>query len=254
MKVKIQIVLVVILLQIIVMTNAGCFDSESKPAVLGDYAKHYLQDSKYPKLLIEIDYVQGNSPSNQAINILEDKINKHCDKQQILIDKDSFSSSKSTYSDEDIRELEDEHRDNFNGNEIIVAYILYVNGRYSENEDVLGIAYGPSSIVIFIEQINGINIPWWATTFIDHTDYEKSVLVHEFGHLLAMVNIGYQSERAHESASPYENHCIHEDCVMYHSIETVSIVNLISRDDPIPPYDFYHDCEDDLKKLKSGDY
>jgi predicted Zn-dependent protease len=234
------------------VANSGCFESEKEPEVLGDYAKYYLQGSKYTKIIIEIDYVEGYAPSSQAQSCLRNTINQYCDKQSIHEEKDGFSSAESSYSDEDIRALENDHRDRQKSGDTIVVYILYLNGKYAENEDVLGLAYGPSSIAIFMERIYEIEIPWWATSFIDHTDYEKSVVVHEFGHLLALVNIGYQSDRSHESSN--EHHCIHEECVMYYAIETVSIIDLITTEDPEPPYEFCTDCQHDLGKIKSGEY
>ncbi len=248
---KSKTVLIIILLHIIVISNAGCFESDNPP-VLGDYAKHYLQDSKYTRLIVEIDYVDGYAPSNVALDTLESRIKSYCDKEEVLILQKRFSTSKSSYSEDDIKNLEDEQRDYHNKGSDVVAYVLYLNGAYQKDDDVLGLAYGPSSIAIFKEKIDSINIPFWATSLVDHTDYEKSVLVHEFGHLLALVNIGYESEINHESS--YTHHCVHDDCVMYHSVETVSIITLITQDEPIPPSDFCTDCRDDLSKLKSGVY
>lgn len=251
MSKKTTALLIIILLQIIAISNSGCFDSETKPGP-GDYAKDYLQDSKYTKLIIEIDYVEGYAPSSKALDTLENRINVYCEKQEVLPLQKRITSSKSSYSDEDIRNMEDEHRNYQKKGSDIVAYILYLNGVYSKNDDVLGIAYGASSIAIFKEKIDNIGIPIWAANLVDNTDYEKSVLVHEFGHLLALVNIGYESERDHESS--HEHHCKYEDCVMYYSIETVSIRTLIAQDNPKPPSDFCDDCQYDLSRLKSGDY
>lgn len=153
---------------------------------------------------------------------------------------------------DDIKKMEKEHRDYRNSGSDIVGYILYLNGFYSEDSNVLGIAYGPSSIAIFKEKIDDINIPIWAITQLSSSDYEKSVVVHEFGHLLALVNIGYESDRDHEDTK--ENHCRFDDCVMYYAIETASIYNLITQEDPKPPSDFCEHCRHDLENLKSGTF
>ncbi len=252
MKRESIVIVTSILIISLVLTNSGCFESEKKPEVLGDFAKYYLQDSKYTKIIMEIDYVDGYAPSPQALSCLKSTINQYCDKQNVQDEKNGFPSSKSSYSEEDIRELEVEHRNYQRSGNTITLYILYLNGKYAENEDVLGLAFGPSSIAIFKERIYEIDIPWWASSFIDHSDYEKSVVVHEFGHLIALVNIGYESEKNHESS--YEHHCVHEECVMYHAVETVSILNLITREDPEPPFEFYTDCQYDINKIKSGEY
>jgi len=251
MRSKSTTLIIIIILQILIISNAGCFESEESPG-LGDYAEDYLQGEKYTRLIIEIDYVDGYAPSNKALDTLENRINRYCDKQEVLILQKRFTSSKSTYSDDDIKDLEEEQRNYQKKGDDIVAYVLYLDGIYAKNDDVLGLAYGASSIAIFKEKIDSISIPFWATGLVDNTDYEKSVLVHEFGHLLALVNIGYESDRNHESS--YRHHCRYDVCVMYHSVETVSIKSLITQEDPKPPSDFHTDCQYDLNQIKNGYY
>ncbi len=240
------------LLVLTVGANSGCLESESPPS-LGDFAKSYLQGGKYKRIIIEIDYVEGYRPSAQAQDILRNRINLYCDKPDgEVIFQDAITTSQSQYTDEDILDIEDKHRTYDKTSSDIVIYVLYLDGEYKRDSNVLGIAYGPSSIAIFKEIIDSISIPVWAINLVDSTDYESSVLVHEFGHLLALVNINYDSERSHEST--YQHHCIHEDCVMYHSVESASIKNLVTQENPKPPSDFCNDCKDDLAKLKSGHY
>lgn len=242
----------IVIVLVMILSSSGCFDSEES-ASLGDYAKNYLKGDKYRRVIIEIDYAEGHGPSSQALETLRSRINQYCDKPDgDLVIKDDFTSTKSQYSDSDIRDLEKEQRNYHRTQSDIVIYALYLDGEYETDDNVLGIAYGPSSIAIFKEKIDDIPIPLWATNQVDSDDYEASVLVHEFGHLLALVNIGYESQRNHESA--YSHHCKHDRCVMYHSIESVSIQNLITQEDPKPPSDFYTDCKDDLSKLKSDVY
>jgi predicted Zn-dependent protease len=240
------------LLVLTVAANSGCTESESEPR-LGDYAKSYLQDSKYTRIIIEIDYAEGFKPSSHALETLRTRINQYCDKPggEVVFD-DGITTVKSQYTDDDIRNLEEEHRTYDKSSSDIVIYILYLDGEYKKDNNVLGIAYGASSIAVFKEKIDSISIPVWAINQVDSEDYEASVLVHEFGHLLALVNINYKSERKHESTN--QHHCIHEECVMYHSVESASIINLVTQEDPKPPTDFFNDCKNDLSKLKSGHY
>ena len=252
MNSKVKIFFTLSIMLILILINSGCLESESPPS-LGDFAKSYLQGGKYKRIIIEIDYVEGHRPSAQALDILRNRINLYCDKPDgEVIFQDAITTSQSQYTDDDIRDLEDKHRNYDKTSSDIVIYVLYLDGEYKKDSNVLGIAYGPSSIAIFKEKIDSIAIPVWAINLVDSTDYESSVLVHEFGHLLALVNIIYKSERKHESA--YQHHCIHEECVMYHSVESASIKNLVTQENPKPPSDFCNDCKDDLSKLKSGHY
>jgi hypothetical protein len=244
--------LILSILLITIVAGSGCFESPSSPPVLGDYAKAYLQDKKYTRLIIEIDYVEPYAPTPAVLDTLEQRFDTYSDKDQVLFFTDTIPKTKSSYSNEDIKALEKEHRDYHKSKGDIMAYVLYLNGDYSDDSNVLGIAYGPSSVAIFKEKIDNIAIPPLAELFIDNSDYEESVVVHEFGHLLALVNIGYQSELDHEGSNAH--HCKFDDCVMYHMIETVSIIDLITQDNPKPPTDFGQQCKNDLAKLKSGEY
>lgn len=238
-----------------VLSSTGCIDSGGKESGPGDNAKLYLQGSKYNRIILEIDYVAGFSPSTQALTTLESRIDQYCDKSEgVLNIKDSISGTEDTYSVEDIEDLEKKNRDYFKQGSDIVIYCLYLDGSYSESSSVVGVAYGSSSIVIFKEKIDNIDIPFWAPAVgLTTSDYETSIIVHEFGHLLSLVNIGYESDRGHEDEN-YEHHCIHESCVMYHSIETIDIYGYVLEQEREPPSDFCSDCQYDLSKLKNDDY
>ena len=203
-------------------------------------------------MIIEIDYVKDFFPTSEVTDYLRNRLDHYCDKDTIPIFPDEIPKSQSSYSLDDIKKLEKEHRDYRTTGSDIVAYVLYLNGYYSEDSNVLGIAYSETSIAIFKEKIYDITIKPWAVNQVSHVDFEKSVVVHEFGHLLALVNIGYESDRNHEDTRG--NHCVHKDCVMYYAIETASIIDLITQDDPKPPSDFGNDCSHDLSNLKSGTF
>jgi predicted Zn-dependent protease len=235
------------------LASSGCMDSPSEPKVMGGNAKGYLQDKKYKRIVVEVDYVDGFHPDSGVLDTLKNRIGTYCDKDKTFIFKDdNFPKSRSSYSLEDIKELEKEYRDYYTMGKDIVAFVLYLNGVYSEDSNVLGLAYSPTSFAIFKEKINDIDIPPGVERFIDSSDYEESVVIHEFGHLLALVNIGYQSDRDH--ADPGGNHCKFDDCVMFYAIETVSIYDLVTHEDPKPPSDFGEHCRHDLANLKNDNF
>jgi predicted Zn-dependent protease len=234
------------------LASSGCMDSPSEPKVLGGNAKGYLQDKKYKRIVVEVDYVDGFPPTTSVTDTLKNRLNHYCDKDDILIFPENIPKAQSSYSLDDIKALEKEHRDYRTYKKDIVAYVLYLNGFYSEDSNVLGLAYSPTSIAIFKEKIDDIDIPQFAEYFIDSSDYEESVVIHEFGHLLALVNIGYESDRDHADSGG--NHCKFDDCVMYYAIETVSIYDLITQEDPKPPSDFGEHCRHDLTNLKNDNF
>lgn len=220
---------------------------------VGDLAKDFLKDN-YAHVLIEIDYVKGYSADDSSLSTLEERVKTYTKKTVSIKKDDEFAKEKDTYSIEDIINLEKKHRNNFNKEKTIVLYIIYLNGEYKE-ENVLGIAYSSSSFAIFKEKINNIKIPLWARLLgVDNSDFEKSVLVHEFGHILALVNINYKSDFDHEDKEN-PNHCKNESCVMYYAIESSPesyISNYINTGNPEPPNDYCNYCKNDLEKIRSS--
>ena len=79
-------------------------------------------------------------------------------------------------------------------------------------------------------------------------EVEKSVIVHEIGHLLGLVNIVYESLYDHEDAD-HPNHSNNEDSVMYWAIESTSIGSIISGELP----DEFDEWDlQDMNDMKTG--
>ena len=64
-----------------ILVSSGCLDSLKDELIscensVGECRYEILQDSKYSKLHIEIDYVSGYEPSSEAIDLLRQRINE----------------------------------------------------------------------------------------------------------------------------------------------------------------------------------
>ncbi|HJM17091.1 MAG TPA: hypothetical protein QGI59_01130 [Candidatus Poseidoniia archaeon] len=237
-----------VIIVILVFTMPGCLDSLKDSVVscdniTGECRYEILRGNEYSKIHIEVNYVTGNSPESDALNLLKQRIQEVTDKSTITVSQSSFGSTDNSYTLEEILELENKQRTRFKNGNTFVVHILYLNGEYSDNDQTLGLAYSGTSFAIFKEKIEDA-----AFLLISSKDIEKSVIVHEFGHLLGLVNNGYQSPHDHED-SQHPHHSNNEESVMYWAIESQDIGNQIDGE---PPNDFDNYDLDDLKLMKEG--
>lgn len=233
-------------------TSPGDGDDASEPNLqqrprddldTGYNAVFYLRPDQ-PKLAIELNGVNGRIPSSDALNTLRSKLGGVLDKPggiQILSPQ-TFTSTQNVYSLDDVKRLERVHRTRHSEGDTVVMHYLFLNGRF-ENEGVLGIAYGSSSIVIFSDQVQNASTP-----LVPPEAIMRSVLVHEAGHLLRLVNNGYESPRNHEDPE-HPGHTRHEDGVMFWAVESLSVASVLQGG---PPVDFHPDSLADLEDLKAG--
>ncbi len=228
---------------------SGCLgDDEEGLNSLGQWGDDkyvLLRDDPYPKLIIEVDYIQGRNIDSQAKNLLEQRIDQVTDKTDIRWVTDSFTydNDDDKYSLEELLELTEKHRDHYKGGDTAVIHFLYLDGEFS-NGNALGVAYTSSSIAIFKDRIEDAEF-----LFVSAQDIEKAVVVHEFGHLCGLINKDYESEHDHEDAD-HPHHSNNDESVMYWAIETVDIGTQLSGE---PPNDFDSDDKDDLRGLKKGE-
>jgi hypothetical protein len=263
---KLQAVLIV--LTVLVIFSAGYYiyivlnmDSSNVDHITrpGDHAKSYLQNTTYSDLFIEVDYIGGFEPSDSTIEAMIDMLEEYTDKETIeyeLSDKIEESDVMAVYNINDVYDLEQKYRDSKIEGDTIFIYILFLNGEYEESGNTLGVSYQGTSFAIFKEKVDSVNIPLGVSRYVKHSDFERSVVIHETGHLLGLVNINYQSIHDHEDEDSI-NHCIYEDCVMYHALEHSRqsfMEKLFEREDLKPPIDFCADCEDDLINIKQDQY
>ncbi|MEX2537780.1 MAG: hypothetical protein WD646_03915 [Actinomycetota bacterium] len=221
------------------------FDKAADLGGTGRNAAVYLRGTRYTKLVLEINAAKGWGPDPQALNILRARIGGVLDKRDgiEIPPVRTFESTKTTYTMSDIAALENRYRTRFSGKTggTAVIHMLYLNGSAS---GFVGRAYHASSVVIMAQAASQ-----GATALVSRAQIEGAVLVHEVGHLLRMVNNGYQSPRDHHDAE-HPGHSKNKASVMYWAVEGGSVIADVF--DGPPPNAFDADDLADLADLKSG--
>lgn len=221
------------------------FDSEAAP---GDSAQAFLSDQSFTELRIEVDYMEGYRPTDEALSDLKTSLKTHLAKSTISVSsvKSIPAKGEGPYTAGDIRALEETHRDHYTRAEsdTLWAYAIVVDGEF-ETSNVVGIAYYNTSTAFFGKTIDdisgGLNQP-------SREKVEATVFRHEFGHNLGLVNNGTEPEDPSHHDDANGAHCTEEECVMYHTIETTDyFANLF--DGTVPQFEQF--CTDDMQAART---
>lgn len=220
-----------LLFTLIVLVFAGCRKEEAERKLTPlevNYnvtPNHFLSAATYQKLVVEVQYVTGFQPNATALARLQTFLETYLNKPSgiSIVQTEIASPGKAKYSLNDIVEIEKASRTQNTSAQLLTAYILFVDGEYSGNEGsskVLGVAYYPSSMVIFGKSINefsgGFGQPARLTL-------QTTVLNHEFGHVMGLVNNGTPIITPHQDV-PNGRHCTNENCLMYYETETNRVI------------------------------
>lgn len=199
----------------------------------GTSARDLLSDETFTRLTVEIDWVEGMQPSQEAVDslrvFLERRLNKPGGVTISFGEAIPSPGPDDVYSADEIRALEETHRDTFTEGNTITAYYVFLDGTF-EDENVLGIAYWNTSMAIFEQVIRdhsgGIGQP--RTPVI-----EAASIRHEMGHVLGLVDNGSPMQGAEGGPDDHHDeahgaHCTVEGSLMYWQVETTDfIANLI---------------------------
>ncbi len=216
------------------------FNSQAAP---GDSAHAYLSDDQFTNIEVEIDYMEGHKPTEEGLNSLQTFLEERLNKQSISLSSPSQidAESQSSYSADDIRAMEEDYRDNYTeaGENTLHVYFLVVDGEFSDNSNVLGIAYWNTSVAFFGETIESVSGS--PPTAPSREKVESTVFRHEFGHNMGLVGIGSPTQSNHQTDDG--SHCSTNDCLMEPAIETANFFENFSGD--VPELDEY--CLEDLQ-------
>ena len=212
---------------------------------VGYSAHDLLSADKFKSVIVEMQYVQGFEPTQAAVNnlktFMEQRLNKPGGINFKM--KQIPAISQTSYSVEDIAEIEKQYREEFTTPDQLAIYFFFADSHYSGNTgsgQVLGQAYWNTSMVIYektVQDLSGnLGQPSQATL-------ETVILNHELGHILGLVNVGTEMVTNHQDA-PHGAHCDNSNCLMYWGVETSDVVqNLIGGN--VPQLD--QNCINDLR-------
>ncbi|MBU2947471.1 hypothetical protein [Zobellia uliginosa] len=174
----------------------------------GDSANDILSNDKFTKLLIEIAYVDGFEPTEEAMESFVLFLKERTFKQDIELKYTKLESpDEENLTLEEIAELETDNRTVYNDGETLAVYI-YFSDAPAEGDDeevglvTLGAVYRNTSMIIHEVTVRKLAAQ---RLFVTDADVENSTLNHEFGHLFGLVDLGTTPVNDHEDVVRDEN-------------------------------------------------
>jgi predicted Zn-dependent protease len=182
----------------------------------GASSQEFLKSDKYTSLRVEVQYMKGFKPDRAALKNLKDFLEKHLNKPEgiFVITKEIKPTGKLVLNRQEVDSIRKVNRTVYSTINQIAVHILYTDGDYINNS-ILGEAYRNTSIVLFGKSIKDnsgrISKP-------SRTTLETTLLLHEFGHLLGLMDKGSPMYTDHKDASNH-SHCQNKNCLMYYGID-----------------------------------
>ncbi|MEE2772922.1 MAG: hypothetical protein VX712_11960 [Bacteroidota bacterium] len=224
-------------------------DKSANLKSLGSSASDLLSDSKFTSMYIEMVFVDGFRPTDEAIQNFKSFLQERTYKPDgIEINLRSVSTSGNAPFDiDEIVDIEKEERTSYNAGDEIAVWIYFADGSNEKDSDdkfVLGSAFRNTSMVIYEKTIRDFASKAGAPS---RAIIETATLNHEFGHLFGLVNLGTAPTSDHED-SGNDGHCKVDGCLMRASIEFgSSAIDVINGGTGVPT--LKEACIDDLRSV-----
>lgn len=208
---------------------------------LGSSAKELLSEETFQSMVVEVQYMKGARPHPETLENLEDFLNRHLHKPGGIrvVTKEIPASADSVFSVSSVIDIEQAYRTQFTTNSEIAVYILFASGHYTDPK-ILGYAYRNTSAVLFSAHIHKRSNKFKKAP---RAYLESRILLHEFAHLLGLVNVGSPLVDNHQDED-HGKHCTNKQCLMYYLTDTEDYPSFLIRKAP-PRLD--EDCLKDLK-------
>lgn len=205
---------------------------------LGTSANDFLSSSNYSSLVLEIDYMPGYAPDATSVTNLVTFLNTFINKTGgiSVSQKQIAASGKTSLTLDDIVKIERTYRSAFTGGSVLAAHVLVADASYS-TADILATSYWNTSTCVFGKTMYNNS---GGSGQVTRTQLLTTLLEHEFGHLLGLVDQGTPMITGHKAVGNGA-HCNNTHCLMYYAIET----NAGAMNNTIPSFD--DNCMADLK-------
>lgn len=235
---------------------AGCASPVHVASVEGrtgeEFARAFILTDPFPDLLVELDYDPAFPPSQDALEHARAALREVLPKREIRIVATQLPASfgaRDWTRDElialDAQTIDSRKPEALGEGEAAVIHVLYLDGRYDSGEgDVLGVAF--KNVAFLFRDVDEVArlIPQGPAD--PEVLVERTVLLHEIGHIIGLVNRGVPMVKDHEHAT-VDHHSSNPESVMWSGVDTMEAYYGLIDEGRAPPSAFDADDVADIR-------
>ncbi len=194
----------------------------------------YLRPDPYPRLVVELDAVEGLALADDVVGPLLLALDGLVDKPggiELVVDDSLPASAGRDWTFAELEQLAEQTFDLEVEPDTIKIHVLLLDGSYheSDGDELLGLAWGHRHAALFqlgIQAACSTGNGGKGLSSKSCRSAELGVLAHEIGHVIGLVNNGVPMVEDHEDPE-HPNHTRDSDCLMYWAYERRAVVTKI---------------------------
>ena len=176
---------------------------------VGSASRQLLRKSPFTEIVVEVDFLAGLEPNQKAVANVIATLKRVTGKNVRLDGANQMTPTRSAcYSSGDVA-ASAASRSTSSERPRASIYVFFLNGYFCDNDKALGAATNATVAAVFPETYRGKG-------GVDAA-VEETVLLHQIGHLLGLVNFSYVGVRPHHDGN---GHSKNPNSVMHPTGET----------------------------------
>lgn len=204
----------------------------------GAFAGVLLAPGPAERLVIDVLVQEGQDADAATLNLVKSLLAEQSGKPVTVRGPNTLNAAASSYSSNDIRGLAAQGLPQSDGTAVI--HLLFLSGDF-EKDGVLGVTVRGDTMAVFPDAISRS-----ASPLVSPSRIERSVVVHELGHVLGLVDLFLDANREDPD---HPGHSKNRNSVMFWAVESDLVAQLFTGP---PPVDFDSADLADLRRIRGG--